>query len=66
MVAKIYGLYNMKENEQCEYFGTREEIANYLGLKKNSLSVHLVRKKHGEKVLIKHKYDLVEIENNDR
>lgn len=45
MITKIYGLYNMKENEQCEYFGTREEIADYLGVKPDSVSAFLSRKK---------------------
>ena len=62
MKQKIYGLYNVKDKEQCEYFGTIKEIAKYLDLKPNSLSVFLVRKKHGIKFLIKHKYDLVEME----
>lgn len=62
---KQYGLYNIKEYEQCEYFGTIKEIADYLGLKRNSLSVHLVRKKHGNKFLILHKYELVEMEENN-
>lgn len=65
MVSRIYGLYNMKDNEQCEYFGTIGEIAKYLGLKPNSLSVYLVRKKHGINFLIKHKYDLIEMEIKD-
>ena len=65
MATKIYGLYNMKDKEQCEYFGTIKEIANYLELKTNSLSVHLIRKKHGNNFLIKHKYDLIEMEIKD-
>lgn len=65
MKLKIYGLYNLKDHEQCEYFGTIKEIADYLGLKRNSLSVHLVRKKHGNKFLILHKYELVEMEGID-
>lgn len=60
---KQYGLYNVKDKEQCEYFGTIKEVAEYLGIKRNSLSVHLVRKKHGIKFLILHKYDLVEMED---
>ena len=65
MIPKIYGLYNVKDDEQCEYFGTREEIANYLGMKPNSLSVFLVRKKRGIRFLIKHKYDLIEMETKN-
>lgn len=63
MKKKLYGLYNVKDNEQCEYFGTIREIAKYLGVKPNSLSVFLVRKKHGIKFLILHKYDLIEMED---
>lgn len=63
MKNKLYGLYNIKDHEQCEYFGTMQEIAKYLGLRPQSLSVHLVRKKHGIKFLILHKYDLIEMED---
>ena len=58
---KQYGLYNIKDHEQCEYFGTMKEIAKYLELKPQSLSVHLVRKKHGIKFLILHKYELIQV-----
>lgn len=65
MRLKVYGLYDMQNKEQCEYFGTIKEIADYLGLKEHSLRVFLVRKKHGSKFLIKHRYTLVEMEVKD-
>lgn len=61
-LEKIYGLYNMKDNEQCEYFGTKKEIAEYLGLSYSYLGSYLTRKKQGTQELLKHKYDLVEME----
>lgn len=62
---KQYGLYNIKEYEQCEYFDTKREIATYLGLSYSYLGSYLTRKKHGTQELIKHKYDLVEIVNEE-
>lgn len=59
---KQYGLYNIKEYEQCEYFGTIKEIADYLNQSPGSLRSRLTRKKHGKRNLIKHKYDIVELE----
>ena len=44
---KQYGIYNIKDCEQCEYFGTKKEIAKYLGLNVSYLSAYLARKKKG-------------------
>jgi len=62
---KQYGLYCIKENEQCEYFGTIKEISNYLKVNPSSLYSHLSRKKHGKIKYLNHKYDIVEIEDKD-
>lgn len=58
---KQYGLYNIKEHEQCEYFGTINQIAKYLNLNPSSLYSHLTRKKQGKLKYVEHKYDLVEM-----
>lgn len=62
---KLYGLYNIKDYEQCEYFGTIKEIAEYLKIEPNSLRINLIRKRHGKNFLIKHKYELVKMEDTD-
>lgn len=62
---KQYGLYNIKEYEQCEYFGTQREIATYLGLSYRYIGSYLTRKKKGTQELLKRKYDLVEITNEE-
>lgn len=61
MKLKQFGLYDLKDCEQLVYLGTKKEIAEFLGLTVNYLSIYLVRKKKGIKHLIKHKYDLVEL-----
>ena len=58
---KQYGIYNIKDCEQCEYFGTKKEIAKYLGLNVSYLSAYLARKKKGKKGLLRCKYELIEI-----
>lgn len=58
---KQYGLYNIKEYEQCEYFGTIKEIADYLKESPSSLYKHICLKKQGKVKYVKHKYDLVEM-----
>ena len=60
--TKTYGLYNVKEYEQCEYFGTQKEISDYLGISINTLRIYLCRKRKGKQKLILNKYDVVEME----
>lgn len=60
---KQYGLYNIKDHEQLEYFGTINEIAKYLNQNPSSLRSRLTRKKQGKRNLIKCKYDIVELKD---
>ena len=62
---KLYGLYNIKEYEQCEYFGTIKEIAKYLNESPSSLYKHICLKKQGKLKYVKQKYDLVEIKETE-
>ena len=59
----LYGLYDIKENEQCVLIGSIKEIANYLRYKEDSLRKYLHRKKKVENLLIAHRYDLTKIED---
>lgn len=62
---KEYGLYDVKENEQCVYLGNISEIANYLNCNENSLRSYLTRKKKGKQDLLQRKYELIEILEED-
>lgn len=50
---KIYGIYNIKENEQCTRIGTLQEIAVYLNLTGREISRALNNKNK-----IRNKYEL--------
>ena len=50
---KIYGIYNIKENEQCMRIGTLQEIAVYLNLTAREISKALNNKNK-----IRNKYEL--------
>ena len=60
---KEYGLYDVKNNEECVYFGTIKEISKFLNCKPCSLHSHLTRKRRGFINLLKHKYELIEIDD---
>lgn len=60
---KQFGLYDMKDYEQCVYVGTIKEISEFLGKNYNSLWSHLTRKKQGKIKYIHQRYELVEIIN---
>jgi len=50
---KIYGIYNLKENEQCMRVGTLEEIKRFLNLSPRDLGLALRRN-----ATIKNKYEI--------
>ena len=58
---KEYGLYDIKDYEQCIYIGTLKEISNYLGYSITSLRSYLTRNKNGTQNLLQRKYELIEI-----
>lgn len=62
---KEYGIYDVKENEQCVYLGNIFEIANYLNCSESSLRSYLTRKKNGKQDLFQRKYELIEIHEED-
>ena len=62
---KQYGLYNVKDYEQCVYFGTIKEIATYLKLKPQTLLAYLCRRKHNNKLLLNRCYELIEIKEQN-
>ena len=62
---KQFGLYDMKNYEQCVCIGTIREISQYLGKNYHSLWSHLSRKKQGDVKYIHQRYDLVELEGKN-
>lgn len=60
-MSKDYGLYDMKNNEECVIIGNMNEIAKYLNCPASTLRSYLSRKKYRTLSLIKHRYELAEI-----
>lgn len=62
---KQYGLYDVKDYEQCVFLGNINEIANYLNCKASSLRSYITHRKKGERSgLLKKRYKLVEIKED--
>ncbi len=59
----LYGLYDIKENEQCILIGSIREIAKYLNYSEGSLRKYLHRKKQNENLLISHRYELTQVKD---
>lgn len=59
---KKFGLYDLKDYEQCVCIGTMKDIANYLNTSLNSMWSHYTKKQKGKVKYIRQRYDLVEIE----
>ena len=62
---KEYGIYDLKEDEQCIYIGTMSEVSKFLNYSKGSLWSYLSRKKHDRRLLINHRYELVEVKEEE-
>lgn len=58
---KEYGIYDLKEDEQCIYIGTMSEVSKFLNYNKDTLWSYLSRKKHDRSLLISHRYEIVEV-----
>ena len=61
MKLKEYGIYDLKEDEQCIYIGTMSEVSKFLNYNKDTLWSYLSRKKHDRSLLISHRYEIVEV-----
>lgn len=59
---KTYALYDMKQFEQCVIIGNIKEISEFTGNTINSIQSYLSRKKARPTKLLKHRYELVELE----
>ena len=62
-LEKVYGLYNIEDHEQCEFIGTKKQIAKYLNMKLSAIISYLHRRKIGKQKLIKNKFEIIEIED---
>lgn len=59
---KEYGLYDVKDYEQCVCIGNIKEISNFLNTTPNSLRSYITHRKKGERTgLLKRRYELIEI-----
>lgn len=61
-----YAIYDMKDNEQYVYSGKMREVAKYLGLKKESLYSYISRKKRNSSLLLRRRYELVRVEEEEQ
>lgn len=63
---KEYGLYDLKDNEQCVYIGTIKEMAIFLNTTVNCLRSYMSHRKRGDitNLLLK-KYELIEIKEDE-
>lgn len=59
---KTYALYDMKEFEQCVIIGDLKEISDFTGNTIDSIRSYLSKKKARPTKLLKHRYELVELE----
>ena len=63
---KEYGIYDLKEDEQCIYIGTMSEVSKFLNYNKDTLWSYLSRKKHDRSLLIRHRYEIVEVREEEQ
>lgn len=63
---KEYGVYDLKEDEQCIYIGTMSEVSKFLNYSKDTLWSYLSRKKHDRSLLIRHRYEIVEVREEEQ
>lgn len=62
---KEYALYDVKDYEQCICSGNLKEIAKYLNSTPNSLRSYMTRKKMKHTGLLKKRYELIEIKEDE-
>lgn len=62
---KEYGIYDLKEDEQCIYIGTMSEVSKFLNYNKDTLWSYLSRKKHDRSLLINHRYEIVKVKEEE-
>ena len=60
-MSNEYGLYDVTDYDQCVFFGTIKEIAQYLEYSPATLRSYLTRKKTGKRKLLARKYELIKI-----
>ena len=63
---KEYGVYDLKDDEQCIYIGTITEVSRFLNYSKGTLRSYLSRKKYDRSLLISHRYEIVEVREEEQ
>lgn len=54
---KYYGIYDLKNKEQCVFIGNSKEISEFLNIKRNTLYEYIIRKHKPQR-----RYEIVKIE----
>ncbi len=63
---KEYGIYDLKDDEQCVYIGTIKEVSEFLNCKESSLKSYLSRKRNNKgSGLLARRYQLIEINEDE-
>lgn len=57
---KIYGVYDIKNKEQCCFCGNAKEVASFLEMSENTLRSEISRK-----IKVKNKYEVIGIEEDN-
>ena len=60
-MSNEYAIYDMKDHEQFVYSGTMQEVADYLGRKKENLYSYVLGKKRDKSSLIARRYEIVKV-----
>lgn len=55
-IVNVYGVYNIREKERCEFVGTFRELMDFLGMSRNVLYSSM---SHG--TIIRRKYEVVKV-----
>ena len=61
-MSNEYAIYDMKDHEQFVYSGTMKQVAEYLEMSRASLYSYITHKRLGTQDFIKHRYEVVKVE----
>lgn len=61
-----YAIYDMKDHEQFVYSGTMKQVAEYLEMSRASIYSYITHKRNGEQDLIKHRYEVLKVNEEEQ
>ena len=65
-MSNEYAIYDMKDHEQFVYSGTMKQVAEYLEMSRASLYSYITHKRLGTQDFIKHRYEVVKVEEEEQ